>query len=260
MNRLIFYFKLFLWLSLAIFVAWLFWQNIIPNGRVVYLLSKDKTSDFIGQFEPASRLQVIDKQIKISGSLVYFTIRTPRPFDKLKLTINYQPENQDLIEVGLLRNEQKWNYEVRPLYSRLLDNLYQSKDWGSMETDQTIFLQRQETYDSLKQFLAKPPAKEAVAVYNYNLSKLQTKTINSDFVLDNQINYIVANYQVPKIMDDGSLSSEVEFDLRQAPRAQDAYKIMISIPGLKNNPNQTENIKIKSIQAELEGKTLREFF
>ena len=249
-----------LWLSLAIFVAWLMWQVVVPSGRVAYLTDKHHQSGFIGDFEPLGSLAKVDGQTKIIGNSVYFTVRTPRPFSKLKLTLSYRPSDQSLIELGLLQNGDQENYQVKPLYHQVINNLYHAKDWGVIENGQTLFLQRQDVYDSLKQFLAKPPAASEVAIYNYKWPSQGVKKLGEDKILDKQINYVVANYQPPTILADGYYESQVEFDLASAKQERGVYKLKLIVPGLEYNDSQLGSISIASIQAEFSGKTWREFF
>lgn len=89
--------------------------------------------------------------------------------------------------------------------------------------------------------------------------------INPDFekvnyrtkIENSNINYILANYESPKI-DDGWKIANVELDLNNAYREFSKYSIMFAIPGLKTDDDIDDNIEIKEIKVELEGTTLWE--
>jgi len=71
------------------------------------------------------------------------------------------------------------------------------------------------------------------------------------------INYILAKYKIPEEKD-GWKVGEAEFDLNNAYREWNKNSFIISIPGLKADDEIKDNIIIKNIEIELEGKTLRE--
>ncbi len=257
MNKIVYYFRVSLWLMLAIFVGFLSWKIVVPGGKIAYVMAAGASDDFIEQFEPLDRLTVSDGRIKINGNPIYFSLRTPRPFDKLRLTVKYKPAGQPLIAIGLLKNRAAWSYEVKPLYNELINRLYHSADWGIIENDHTLLLQRREKYDSLRQFLAKPPAPTSTAVYDYDAWQRPAQKIDGNFSLAESINYLITNYQPPKLLPDGYYESQVEFDLRGAERDSHGYKLMVSLPGWNEADAAVEIVAIK---AELSGKTWREFF
>lgn len=250
--------RLFLWSFLLVTIGFLLWQNIVPNGHAVYWFKPGQNSWFINSFEPKDRLKQAQQEITVKGDLVYFNLKTPRAFDRVKLTLEYEPEDELIVEVGLLRNKDLWRYEIKPIYNKFINQFYQSGDWGVMESGNTIFLQRQETYSSIKQFLDSNQATETIAVYNYNLPNKQCQKIDETFLFNKQTNYIIANYQVPKLLADNYYVSQLDFDLKSAERDNQSYKFMIRVPGLKDS--QTGEIKIRAIKAEVFGKTWRQFF
>ena len=162
--------RIILWLSLAIFLARIAYLAVVPSGQVTYNNDFIKRSDFLSKFKPRERLGATEVgQQKLIGDPVYLALRTPRPFWQTKLSIWFKPEDQPLLEVGLLRDKELWRYELKPLYNRTIEELYRARQWGALEDEGVLLLQRRETYGSLKDFLAAPPSLSEVAVYNYDL-------------------------------------------------------------------------------------------
>ena len=71
------------------------------------------------------------------------------------------------------------------------------------------------------------------------------------------INYILASYRIPEEKD-GWKVAQAEFDLNNAYREWNKNSFIISIPGLKADDEINDNIQIRGIKIELEGKTLLE--
>jgi hypothetical protein len=169
MFKTLYLIRVILWLSLAVFVGWLGWQVVVPSGQISYLADSRHLSDFISYWQPKERLIATGGTVKILADPIYFSLRAPRPFSKLTLTLQYKPADAKLLEVGLLEDKALWRYDLKPLYNRAINQLYRSQSWGILSDNQTILLQRQENYASVKQFLAKPPLASSIAVYNYSL-------------------------------------------------------------------------------------------
>ncbi len=256
MFKKIHYLRICLWLALAIFIFFVIWQAIVPGGQATYVFDFKKSSFFVGRLTPRERVSLIAQgQQKITGQPVYFNLWTPRPFSKLKLTIRYKSNRAPLIEVGLLLNQSSTAYYLQPLNNEILNELYRNKNWGMVQDGQTILLQRQETYDSVKHFLKKLPPAKNVAVYNYALPRGVYQRVNAEFILNSDIKYIIANYQLPRSVD-GWQEAEVEFDLTKAKRTKDGYGLMVSVPWLGGEGG----VDLSLIKAELRGKKFLEFF
>jgi len=151
-----------------IFIAY---QAIVPSGRATYLYNFDQANDFIGPLTPKDRVETPSQASqKIIGNPVYFSLRSPRPFETARLTIKYRNSSQlPLIEAGVLLDGQAWRYDMRPIENRSLDQLIDSGDWGLQSDNDLILLQRDETYASISDFLKQLPARDSLALYNYNL-------------------------------------------------------------------------------------------
>ena len=269
MFKFIISLRIFLWLMLAIFVGWLIWQVVIPSGRVTYVNDFSHYSDFIVGFSPKERLAAAEKgQQKLLGDPVYFNLRTTRPFSHAKLTLTYRSQGAPIIEAGLLLDKSTWRYALKPVANQIIDKLYHDKAWGVLEDDGVILLQRQEKYSSIKNFLASPPDPKTVAVYNYQLpdnfkpadnKPARYKKVDSDFILDDQIKYIIAGYSLPDQAGDWQ-TTVVDFDLAGADRRNDSYEIILSMPGLKNDDGKNNAVILKNIKAELTSSAWRDWF
>lgn len=174
-------FRLSLRLILVAFLLWLFYLALVPSGRITYNYAFTKPSDFIGVLAPADRVEKPNSGTqKIIGNPVYFSLRTARPFDRAKVTITYQnPHALSNIEAGVLVDKALWRYDTKPLANHLIDQAIASGAWGLLEDGSTLLLQKSENYNSIQEFLAKLPAKNQVALYNYDLAS----------------NYRLTNYQ-----------------------------------------------------------------
>lgn len=175
-------YRLILWLILAIFVLYLVYLALVPSGQVVYRYDFSKPSQFIGPLTPGDRVrEPAGAEQEIIGNPIYFSLSTPRPFDRATLSIKYRnPHALNNLEAGVLVDKKLWRYQLAPLANKLIDQAIASGAWGLVESGSTILLQRSENYNSVAEFLAKLPAKNEVALYNYNLSP----------------KYQLANYQV----------------------------------------------------------------
>lgn len=255
MLKKIHYLRIFLWLILASFILFVIWQAVVPYGEAVYEFDFKKSSFFIGRLTPRERVGVIAKgQQAIIGQPVYFNLWTPRPFNKLKLTIKYKSHQTPLIEVGLLMDKQSSAYYLQPLNNETLNELYISKNWGMIQSGQTILLQREETYASVHDFLNQLPPPKNIAVYNYSLVGGPYKKVNAEFIINPDIKYIIGKYQLPKTTGEWQ-EATVEFDLTKAERTKDGYGLMISAPFLN-----ADGVDISLIKAEFEGQKLSDFF
>lgn len=260
MKKTIFYLRLFLWLILAVFVGFLIRQIIVPSGSIVYHWQPGSRSYFFANFEPTDRFSLDHQSLKLRDSLVYFNLKTTRPFDKLTLIITYKPQSASMIEAGLSTSASSWRYDLQPVYNQLLDRIYHTDNWGVLESDSTLLLQHQETYNSVSQFLASPPNAKSVAAYRYPGAGLAGQQLDDNFILTKDVNYIIADYHLPEALPNGFYQSQVDFDLHNASRLDDAYKIMLRVPDLSYAGLDTPPVEITGITAKFQGTSLWNFF
>ncbi len=202
-GQFLFKFRLFLGLILFILVLAFLYLKIVPFGSIAY--SRDYTSQFrsgkgfIYGFTPAERVDLKSGEgPRVIGDPVYFSLFTPRTFDKAKVTIVYRDNlglDTPLIEAGVLADNIVWRYELRPIDNKTLD--YLMLRWHKSEDNGYLFLQKNQNYSSpfdLERDLAKGQIKgcqngleNCLAVYNFSPN----------------YDYQIANYQpaIPLVLD-----------------------------------------------------------
>jgi hypothetical protein len=159
------------WITALIAVVfWLVWMNVVPGGKITYSQNFKGHNDFIGNLTPAERMS----DNKIIGDPVYFSLRVPRRFVDVKLTLKYKIDpGLPIIEVGVLKDMATWQYELKPIYNAHLDDLL--KHWSVLWEGDMILLQREKKFSTINEFLKNPPASGKIALYNYDL--------NTNFIL-----------------------------------------------------------------------------
>lgn len=180
----LFKFRLLLGLILFILICIILYLKVVPFGRISYVRDYDSPfrsgKGFIYGFTPAERVESQRGEApRLVGDPVYFSVFTPRTFDKATLTITYR-DNLDLetplIEAGVLVDNIVWRYDLRPVNNKALD--YLSLKWDKSEDNGVLFLQAEKNYDSLTSFetdLARgrlrgceTPQRNCLATYNYS--------------------------------------------------------------------------------------------
>ena len=72
-------------------IAWVLYQAIVPSGAVSYVYDFDKSSRFISQLTPNTRVNpVLDSKQEIIGAPVYFNLNTSRKFNNAKVSLKYR--------------------------------------------------------------------------------------------------------------------------------------------------------------------------
>jgi len=162
--------RIIFWLVLLCLVIWLIIMDIVPSGKITYVDHFSGYSDFVTKLHPADRLLPIAKgEQKVIGDPVYFSLRTPRKFDQVNLTVKYknEAENLPIVTIGVLVDKMLWRYLTQPLENRFLDEL--SKTWNVTKEGDVLLLQKEKHYESIDAFLENLPSRNKVALYNYDL-------------------------------------------------------------------------------------------
>lgn len=187
-NSWIIKFRIFLWLILTGVVGWLLYMGIVPGGKISYVYNFTKPNYFIAKLMPEERVKPIENgSQKIIGDPVYFSLRTPRRFEKAILSLKYKRQTEEsktlrfslenrsvldsiflpIIETGVLVDKTIWRYNLKPMENRIIDQL--SLVWNKIEGDGIMFLQREKKYETIEDFLNNLPASREIAAYNYDL-------------------------------------------------------------------------------------------
>jgi len=160
--------RIFLWLCLALATSWLLWMAVVPSGVIIYKKDFIKDNYYIRKFTPGERVGLIqDSSQKIIGGPVYFSLRTPRRFNKALVTIKYKNEYElPIIEAGVLADKTVWRYDLEPLENNIINKM--SLAWNVTREGDIIFLQKERKYESVKNFMDDLPDLNTVAIYNYD--------------------------------------------------------------------------------------------
>jgi stress response protein SCP2 len=176
MNNKIFKLRIILWSILGITVLWFFFMAIVPSGKISYTYYPGENNYFIKKLTPAERVEYGEGIVKIIGDPAYFSLQTPRRFEKAKLTMKYKiagtgrcytpAECGSIIEAGILTDKKIWQYNLEPIENSALD--YLMERWHMIREKNIVLLQKNKKYEKISDFLKTPPLSEKIAVYNYD--------------------------------------------------------------------------------------------
>lgn len=165
-------------------LVWFLYMGIVPSGHISYQTSFRRVDSFLGRLSPSERvLSASDKQPHIiSADPVYFSLYTPRRFEKIKLKYRYRRVgNGDvliapIIETGVLVDQTIWRYDLHPVENLMIDNLPPS--WSATRKGDSVLYEREvgenlpnPRYGDVDNFLNNPPNFTKIALYNYDFKK-----------------------------------------------------------------------------------------
>lgn len=176
--------RLYFLVILAFLAAIFLYLKFLPFGQATY--SRDYFSSwrsgkgFIYGFTPAERLSSSTDAAVIIGDPVYFSVFTPRSFERAELTVVYRDRlNLDtpIVEVGVLADGIVWRYDLKPLDNKSLD--YLLLRWNVIREGKTVLLQKEKRYSGLKAWRedlsagrllgCQHPSADCLATYNSSL-------------------------------------------------------------------------------------------
>jgi hypothetical protein len=160
----------------AVFV--LAWLAIIPSGKITYSTNFIGFNDFIGKLTPKERVNAEKSGTQdLISDPVYFSLRTPRTFDRGLMTIKFKvASGTPIVEAGISTDGRTWQYDLQPLYNSKIEDLM--KNWNVSKTGDVMLIQRNKVFSSLDDFLKNPPPADKIALYNYDL---KTNYLLSDY-------------------------------------------------------------------------------
>jgi hypothetical protein len=214
--------RLILWSIVLLIVLTLVYLALVPFGRITYTYHQNGSElwggkGFFGNFTPLDRVDTKTDNLKILGDSVYFSLFTPRRFERAKMTIVYRGFNYEsypIIEAGVMVDPLLRNYRLYPVSNYILDRL--AGEWKTKSEDGAMLLQKEKKYNSLADLLANPPQKSELAVYNYQLSLPYQIT---DYQASSQVINLPdlrGAYQFYTYIDQENLNFSVDFlDLNQ---------------------------------------------
>ena len=179
MNINILKIRIILWLILAVILGWFGYMKIVPGGKISYTYDFRRPNYFIGKLTPAQRVKINKTAAEIKGGPVYFSLKTPRRFERAKVSVKFKNTTDfPVMEIGLLNNKEAWNYDLKPLENKIIDQLFLA--WPAVRGENGIrLIERKKKYNTVEQFLGNLPSVDEIALYNYNLKN----------------NFLLANYE-----------------------------------------------------------------
>lgn len=161
--------RLSLWGLLTLVLAIILYLGIVPFGHITYKHNFVGSDEFIGKLTPTDRVNTLaDGKKVVIGEPIYFTLHTPRSFDRAKLKLKYKNTKEaPVIETGVLVDKTIWRYDLQPVANRTLDQL--GMVWDKTREGDLLLLQRNKEYDSIESFIFNPPERSRVALYNYDI-------------------------------------------------------------------------------------------
>ena len=169
MNKSILKIRIILWLILAIIISWFSYFKIVPTGRINYTIAAGKPNYFIGKLTPEDRVAAGQTGVTVKGDPVYFSVRPCRRFTRAKVTVKFKNTTDlPVLELGLLNDKVAWNYELKPLQNKIIDQL--SLVWPTVFGANGVrLIEREKKYNTVEQFLNNLPPISEIALYDYVL-------------------------------------------------------------------------------------------
>ncbi|MBU0649217.1 hypothetical protein KJ969_03940 [Patescibacteria group bacterium] len=157
-------------LSPLLLLAWLFNLNFVPSGVLARGFDFSRPSPYVDYLVPAERVTGVqsgdgERFQEILQDPVYFHAHLPSNFDELTVGLKFKPDEQTLLEFGPMMNEEAWQYDLRPLWNELIEEL----NWPYVEEGGARLYQKNANFSSVSEFLNNMPALDRVGVYDYDL-------------------------------------------------------------------------------------------
>ncbi|MCX6797805.1 MAG: hypothetical protein NTX66_01115 [Candidatus Falkowbacteria bacterium] len=167
--------RLILSLILLAALSSLILARLVPSGRIFYNRDFSRSwqffggQGFIGQFSPAERIDFkTSDYVKLIADPVYFSVFTPRFFTRARLIITYQDylaSSTPIVEAGVLMDKIVWQYQMKPVVNKILDNL----NWPTLTEGGLTLYERQKPVADLAYFIQRAGERSDLALYNYSL-------------------------------------------------------------------------------------------
>lgn len=225
-------------------LGWLFYHNLVPSGVLVLQHKKEDPNSKITDLQPDKRVIYLPEDGEAQRFFidpVYFEVKTPRAFNKVKVQIAWQNQSQPILEIGARKSRSSFAVVLKPLQNKIIDNL----TWPCQNEGRVLFCQKKKRFRDLSDFFAAPPPGR-VLTYHYDLSGADK--FNIDAELDNY-DYLLANYAKPADLGGGWFKSEVEFDWSDFELHINEIGFLLSAPKLNERGGQ---IVVGDITATLE--------
>jgi hypothetical protein len=162
--------QFFITIAPIVLIGWLVNVNFVPDGILEKRFDFSAPSPYADFLVPQQRVTGVLREAgesfqQIIQDPVYFHVHLPSSFDELIVGMKFKPDEQTLLEFGPMITEAAWQYDLRPLWSDVIEHL----SWPYVESNGLKLYQRRANYSSVQDFFNNMPAIEEVAIYNYSL-------------------------------------------------------------------------------------------
>jgi len=150
-------------------LVWLFNLNFVPSGVLTKVFDFSAPSAYADYLVPQERVTGVLEEAgesfqQIIQDPVYFHVHLPSTFETLRVRVMFNPDDQPFLELGPMITEEAWQYDLRPLWNQVIEEL----DWPAIESDEATLYQRRPHFATLADFINNPPDMNEVGVYNYS--------------------------------------------------------------------------------------------
>tara|TARA_Y100000310_G_C20685019_1_gene818424 strand:- start:828 stop:2345 length:1518 start_codon:yes stop_codon:yes gene_type:complete len=170
--------KLAIYLVPVFLLSWLISRDVVSSGELDASYDFTELSPFVSVLRPADRVEEPIEEANgniyqtITNQPVYFDVRRPRRFDTARVTISYRNHDQPVFQLGALVDNEIWQFDLKPLENKALDQLYNDKlHWTSLRQGKTVLFQQGEEYLTVQDFLGNRPDPNRIAIYNHNIDQ-----------------------------------------------------------------------------------------
>ncbi|MBI2410435.1 MAG: hypothetical protein HYV32_00870 [Candidatus Kerfeldbacteria bacterium] len=154
--------------------VWMAVQYFAVSGNLSIGTNFSSASPFISEWYPQNRagdreqnLRTGDTYQQLVGEPDYIDVAVPRSYDSVDVTVDYNNDEQPLIEFGLITNPEPWSVNLQAFESTVIDEAL--KTWDRIDTDGVTLLQRTKQFNSLDEFRNAMPSDKGVGTYRYQL-------------------------------------------------------------------------------------------
>jgi hypothetical protein len=112
--------RIFLWSIFGLGLLFLAYEKTVPFGHISYMTDFKHYNYFIGKLTPKERIESDGSITRIIGDPVYFSVYSPRNFNRATLTFEYKRFGNGqvkipIIEAGILADKKVWRYDLEPV-------------------------------------------------------------------------------------------------------------------------------------------------
>lgn len=160
-----------------ILLGWLLYKDFVVSGVLEAEYDFKSRSPLISALRPQGRVSEIlnkdgDSFQEVTKEPVYFDARLPRIFDTAEVTVRYKNFGEDIIELGAMKDFERWSFDLKPVENAVVSRLFQDKlRWSRIQEGSVILFQKNSRFKNIKDFLEHLPDISKIAVYNFALPR-----------------------------------------------------------------------------------------